>query len=65
MSLSALGVTACIRGWMLAWRVLDLPEEFLSQGESPRDASLPVVEHAAWAQVAALLLNLSETVTRN
>jgi uncharacterized protein DUF1553/uncharacterized protein DUF1549/cytochrome c len=40
-------------------------EEFLRQGESPRDASLPVAEHAAWSQVAALLLNLSETVTRN
>ncbi|MCA8963295.1 MAG: DUF1553 domain-containing protein [Planctomycetes bacterium] len=37
----------------------------LQTGESPRDESLPVVEHAAWAQVAAMLLNLSETVTRN
>ena len=34
-------------------------------GESPRDASIPPVEHAAWSQVAAALLNLSETVTRN
>jgi hypothetical protein len=40
-------------------------EELLAQGESPRDAALPVAEHAAWTQVAALLLNLSETVTRN
>ncbi len=40
-------------------------EEFLAHGESPRDATLPAEEHAAWAQVAALLLNLSETVTRN
>ena len=31
VGLSALGVTAGIWGWMLAWRVLDLPEEFLSQ----------------------------------
>jgi len=37
----------------------------LAQGESPRDASLPTGEHAAWTQVAALLLNLSETVTKN
>jgi len=39
--------------------------EYLSNGESPRDETLAPVEHAAWAQVAALLLNLSETVTRN
>ena len=37
----------------------------LAQGESERDATLPAVEHAAWTQVAALLLNASETVTRN
>ena len=40
-------------------------EQLLAHGESPRDATLPAPEHAAWAQVAALLLNLSETVTRN
>ena len=40
-------------------------EELLAQGESPRDTALPVAEHAAWAQVAALLLNLSETMTKN
>jgi hypothetical protein len=38
---------------------------YLSVGESPRKPGLPPAEHAAWAQVAALLLNLSETVTRN
>ncbi len=38
---------------------------FLAAGESPRDERLPAAEHAAWAQVALLLLNLSETVTRN
>jgi hypothetical protein len=37
----------------------------LTAGESPRDERLPVAEHAAWTQVASLLLNLSETVTRN
>ncbi len=42
-----------------------LARAYLSNGESPRDESIPVVEHAAWSQVAALLLNLSETVTRN
>ncbi len=38
---------------------------FLSAGESPRNAGLTPAEHAAWAQVAVLVLNLSETVTRN
>jgi hypothetical protein len=40
-------------------------EAFLRAGESPRDPKLPPVEHAAWTEVATLLLNLSETVTRN
>ena len=39
--------------------------ELLAQGESLRDESLSAVEHAAWTRVAALLLNLSETVTKN
>ncbi len=38
---------------------------FLALGESPRDETIPPAEHAAWSQVATLLLNLSETVTRN
>jgi hypothetical protein len=37
----------------------------LAVGESPRNERIPVAEHAAWMQVAALMLNLSETVTRN
>jgi hypothetical protein len=39
--------------------------EYLANGESPRNEQIPVAEHAAWSQIAALLLNLSETVTRN
>jgi len=39
--------------------------DFLSAGESPRDARLAAPEHAAWAQVATLVLNLSEAITRN
>ena len=39
--------------------------KFLAIGEAPRNPKLPAAEHAAWAQVATLLLNLSETVTRN
>jgi hypothetical protein len=42
-----------------------LARAYLSIGESPRDENIPVAEHAAWSQVAALLLNLSEAVTRN
>jgi hypothetical protein len=38
---------------------------FLANGESLRDETIPAAEHTAWAQVMALLLNLSETVTRN
>lgn len=38
---------------------------YLSIGESPRDESIPLAEHAAWSQIAALLLNLSESLTRN
>ena len=37
----------------------------LSVGESPRDTQFPPPEHAAWMQVASLILNLSEVVTRN
>ena len=40
-------------------------EKYLAAGESLRDKSIAVAEHAAWSQVAALILNLSETVTRN
>ena len=38
--------------------------ELVSAGESPRDESLDVVEHAAWTVVAGMLLNLDETLTR-
>jgi hypothetical protein len=48
-------------------RFAESPEDALaavSVGESPRSATLAPVEHAAWMQVATLLLNLSETLTR-
>jgi hypothetical protein len=38
-------------------------DEYLSNGESPRNENIPAPEHAAWSQVAALLLNLSEAIT--
>ena len=38
--------------------------QLLSQGESPRDTSLNPNELAAWTNVASLILNLDETVTR-
>ena len=42
-----------------------LARDYLAVGESPRDENVPAAEHAAWSQVAALILNLSETITRN
>jgi hypothetical protein len=39
-------------------------EKLLSVGEMPRDASLDVAELAAWANVASVILNLDEAVTR-
>jgi hypothetical protein len=36
----------------------------LAIGESPRNPQIPAAEHAAWTQLATLLLNLSETLTR-
>jgi hypothetical protein len=43
----------------------DLAQKVLSVGESARDPGLASIEHAAWMQVASLILNLSEAVTRN
>lgn len=40
-------------------------EKLLDVGESARDESIPAAEHAAWMQIATLLLNLSEAITRN
>jgi hypothetical protein len=37
---------------------------FLSQGKSPRDASLNTVDLAAYSAVASLIFNLDETVTK-
>ena len=37
----------------------DQPEDaraLLSVGEAPRDKSIPVAEHAAWTQVAVIVL---------
>lgn len=38
--------------------------EFLGVGESPRDAAIDAVEHAAWMVVAQTILNLDEALTR-
>ena len=43
----------------------DAASALLSVGESPRDAELDPVKHAAWTIVASALLNLSETVTKS
>ncbi len=39
-------------------------EKLLDYGESPRDKSLPPADHAAYAAVASILLNLDETLSR-
>jgi len=44
---------------------LPAAKAFLDIGEAPRNPRFAPAEHAAWTQVASLLLNLSETVTRN
>lgn len=38
--------------------------KLLAVGQSPRDKSLPEIEHAAWTALCQLLLNLDETITR-
>ena len=43
----------------------DLAKAYVGVGESLVDSTLEPGELAAWSQVAAILLNLSETVTRN
>ena len=37
---------------------------YLAIGEADRESSLLVEEHAAWSTVAMLLLNMSETITK-
>ena len=44
---------------------VDLAKASIRVGESPIHSKFDPVELAAWSQVAAILLNLSETVTRN
>lgn len=43
----------------------DRAEQYVSIGESSRSELLDAREHAAWTTVASLLLNLSETITRD
>ena len=42
----------------------DAATKFLMVGQSPRDESLDISEHAAYTQVARILLNLSEFLTK-
>ena len=39
-------------------------EAYLKIGESPRDASLPMIDHAAYAATCLLIYNLDEALTR-
>ncbi len=43
---------------------LEAAKKLLAFGESKRDESLDVAEHAAWTVVAGMILNLNETLTR-
>lgn len=38
-------------------------EAYLKAGASPRDDSIPAIDHAAWTAVAHLVLNLDQTLT--
>lgn len=40
-------------------------ESLVRVGESPRDAAIPVADHAAWTIVASTLLNLDEFLVKN
>ncbi|PAW76015.1 MAG: chromosome segregation protein [Pedosphaera sp. Tous-C6FEB] len=42
----------------------DAAQKLLTVGESKRDEKLPAAEHAAWAGLGLLLLNLDEAVTK-
>ena len=39
-------------------------KKFLSVGESVRNESIDIVEHAAWTVIAQMILNMDETLTR-
>jgi hypothetical protein len=39
-------------------------KKFLSVGESARNESVNIVEHAAWTVIAQMILNMDETLTR-
>lgn len=43
---------------------MDAAEMLVAVGETPRNKNIPTVELAAWTQVARLVLNLNETLTR-
>jgi hypothetical protein len=38
--------------------------KMLTVGQSPRQKQLDIAQHAAWMEVARLLLNLDETVNK-
>ena len=38
--------------------------EYLATGESARDESIDLIEHASWTVIAQMILNLDETLTR-
>jgi hypothetical protein len=57
--------TAFLKEWKRYESNPEAAKAVLSNGEFPRDERFSQVEHAAWTQIASLILNLSETITRN
>jgi len=58
-------LTAAYEQRLAAYRKnLDSAKTLLEIGESKRNESLDVAEHAAWTNVARILLNLDETITK-
>ena len=46
-------------------RTPNAAQSYLRVGETARDESIDPIEHAAWTTVASLILNLSESITKN
>ena len=65
MVVSLGGTWGSVGGGNLEATATERARALLAAGESPRDERIPAPEHAAWTQVASLVLNLSETVMRN
>ena len=61
-------LVALMKGEVMVWQDYQADPEaalaLVSAGESERDESLDVAEHATWTVLASMMLNLDETLTR-